>query len=249
MHLPADTAQLLVEAAFSEIAEVERLMSPKAPGEDVRRVLEASAGDEIALHPLTAAVLRLAESIHLLSDGVFDIARTQRTGPAARYCWISENRIQINIPGLLDLGGIAKGFAVDRAQAILREGGVAWAMVDAGGDAAAFGQPQWFSIRHPLEAGASIGGFEFSDCALATSSAQFTTHLVNGETQHHLFDPRINQFGPLSRSVTVIAASCVLADALTKVVYFLGTAAAPALKNVNAQGWLWDEATGWVPLA
>ncbi len=240
-----DTSAACVDAAFAEIELVDKLMSPKATGIDITKIKDARSGEVVELHDYTAEVIRVAESIIASSGGAFDIFVGPADSPRVQIAWISAKQIRVDVPGLVDLGGIAKGFAVDRALKILREGGAAWALVDAGGDAAAFGRPQRYSIRHPLLDGQSIGALEFSDCALATSSPQFTREVSRERVQHHLFDPAERVFGPVDRSATVLAKSCMIADALTKVVYFRGDSARPVLEKWDATGWSWTTAAGW----
>lgn len=243
------TSADLIDSAFARIGDVDRLMSPKAPGVDIKRILDARAGQEIDLAPSTVEVIRLAQKISTLATGSFDIRRSQPHRPPAAFSWISDSRIRVEAAGLLDLGGIAKGYAVDQALAVLRQGGAEWALVDGGGDAAAFGTPQKFSIRHPMCDGATIGTVEISECALATSSPQFTARGAGEGLKHHLFDARLKCFGPVGRSATVVAPTCAVADALAKVVYFEGNAAHSVLQAFEARGWWWDEATAWHALA
>lgn len=132
----------------------------------------------------------------------------------------------------LDLGGIAKGYAVDRAVATLRAWGVTGALVNAGGDLYAMGttesgDPWQVGVRSPHDPARLAGTFPLSDRAVATSGdyEQYFDH--DGRRYHHLLDPATA--APRTsgtRSLTVAAESCMTADAAATAVFGLDASAA-----------------------
>jgi FAD:protein FMN transferase len=122
----------------------------------------------------------------------------------------------------IDLGGIAKGFAVDCAIEVLKNKGVRAGLVNAGGDLRAFGlQKETVRIRCPLEPSRAAGSIALQNRALATSATYFSRRKVAGRMCSELIDGRTQR--PLidDVSVTVAAEDCMTADALTKIVFAL----------------------------
>jgi FAD:protein FMN transferase len=127
----------------------------------------------------------------------------------------------------IDLGGIAKGYAVDRAVAALQAWGITGALVNAGGDlyvlgTSAAGEPWRVGIRSPDEPTRLAATLELQDRAVATSGdyEQYFEH--DGRRYHHLLDPRTAApHYTEGQSVTVIAGSCMAADAAATSVFGL----------------------------
>jgi thiamine biosynthesis lipoprotein len=164
-----------VDRAFHEIARVHALMSFHASGSDVTRLNRLAHRASVTVHPWTFAVLREARLTARASRGLFDITvapRLVRAGvlPVPRgvprphprahqddVVLLAGNRVRFRRPLLIDLGGIAKGFAVDRALHALRAAGVPQAMVNAGGDIACYGsEAQTIHVRLPGAAGGVV---------------------------------------------------------------------------------------------
>jgi thiamine biosynthesis lipoprotein len=141
----------------------------------------------------------------------------------------------------LDLGGIAKGYAVDRAVAALRAQGVRDALVNAGGDLRAIGTRTWTVEAGQRDARTDNGAGAASLRLALVSGAVATSVYRAGITPGHgdtLIDPRRCRRAPVDCVVTVAAPRCVLADALTKVVALSSDAAHPALARFHAVAWL-----------
>jgi thiamine biosynthesis lipoprotein len=139
----------------------------------------------------------------------------------------------------IDLGGIAKGFAVDRALQALRGFGVAGGLVNAGGDLAAFGrQPQTIHIRHPRDPARSICSVEVGDEALASTARRFDPFQSADTTGSAIIDPGTGKSTRLIDGATVRARCCMVADALTKVVMITGTDALALLEQYGASALL-----------
>lgn len=139
----------------------------------------------------------------------------------------AESRIRLSLPGQqLDLGGIGKGYAADRAAEILKSYGIEHALIDTGGDIVAVGsrddgQPWRLAIRHPRSSGimAVIG---VRDLAVATSGDYERYFEVDGTRYNHIIDPRTGWPASELMSVTVLAPTGVQADALATAVFVLG---------------------------
>lgn len=222
-----------IEAAFAEVARVHRLMSFHEETSDVARLRAASAGAAVILDADTVAVLKIAAELHRATDGLFDVTigrqlvrngflpRTSSTD-LARFSGttrdieiIDDTSIRLHRPMLIDLGGIAKGYAVDRAVAVLCDAGVGFGIVNAGGDLRVFG-PVAMPIEVRIGAGTLSVPFEVTDCAVATSDNIRLRRRISGRTvtPHIGIDKRSVI---VDHAVTVIADTCVVADAMTKV--------------------------------
>lgn len=241
-----------LDAAFSAIERIQRLMSFHDPDSDVSRINAAEAGCEIGVDPHTARVLHFARQLSELSDGAFDVAiadvlmrggflpqqgaadpalaatfRDLMLLPGDRVCWRRK--------GWVDLGGIAKGYAVDCAIAALRAHGVAGAVVNAGGDLRFFGEPQPIHVRHPDAPTSLVPLGTFEDCAVATSSGYFSHRTSDGGGTEPLVDPQRRACVRWQQSITVIAPDCMTADALTKAVRLAAQTAPGILEHLRAQ--------------
>jgi thiamine biosynthesis lipoprotein len=143
-------------------------------------------------------------------------------------------RVRFARPLAIDLGGIAKGFAVDAAIASLRASNVTSACVNAGGDLRVFGPDESrIHLRHPVSAQPVADAISLRDAALATSSPCFTRRQWRGCAVSHLINPVNRQALVENFSVSVRASECWLADALTKVVLNADAAAATRLLEAH----------------
>jgi FAD:protein FMN transferase len=144
-------------------------------------------------------------------------------------------RIRFRRRGLrIDLGGIAKGFAVDQAIAALRRRGMAAGLVNAGGDLAAFGPAETVHIRDPRDPSRSILRLAVENAALASSAPRFDPMRSAQTAGSAIIDPSTRAPVEAGVAATVRAPSCMIADALTKVVTIVGAAAAPVLEHYGA---------------
>src|SRR5215467_13609577 len=243
-----------VEAAFDAIERVHRLMSYQAPDSDVSRLNRADGGAAIAIHPWTYSVLRASLELQARSKGLFDIAvapALERLAllpeSSARSVKVSsrqegavelsaDNRARLQVGGSrIDLGGIAKGFAVDQALRVLRDHDVVSGLVNAGGDLAAFGvEDNVIAIRDPRDPTRLLGGVALRDGALASSAATFDPVISGRSLYCAIIDPRTCAPAIATSGASVQTASCMVADALTKVVMLSGTAASDVLDAYSA---------------
>jgi FAD:protein FMN transferase len=249
-------AEGAVEAAFAVVTEVHRLMSFHEADSDVSRLNRAASSGAVAVHPWTYQVMEMAVDINHRSAGAFDIgiaSTLQQLGqlPADEEVrpspvtsipmsdaieLLADNRIRFTHPSVkIDLGGIAKGFAVDRAIDELRGHGVHSAIVNAGGDLAAFGpQPRTIQVRDPRSPDRLICQVDVRDQALASTGRRFDPFRSAAPADSAVIEPKTRTPAHAVHGATVRASSCMIADALTKVVMLAGAEAAAPLSHYRA---------------
>jgi thiamine biosynthesis lipoprotein len=237
-----------VERAFAELSRVERLMSPHLEQSDLSRLTRAPQGAELSLE--TIGLLQRSLELNRISSGAFDptlgqlkqlwgvegdqphlpsaaeiAAVLQQTGP--QRLTIEGLRVTKSAPGLaIDLGGIAKGYAIDRAADLLRQAGVTQASINAGGDLRLLGDRQgrpWrIGIQHPRKPGELLAVLSLTDRAVVTSGDYERFFEIDGVRYHHIFDPATGRPATACQSVTIVAADATLADALATAAFILG---------------------------
>lgn len=240
-----------VDAAFAAIERVQVLMSAHDPASELSRVNAGAHRDPVTVSVETFDVLERGLEIARVSDGAFDFtvapvlanwgllpaALRRRAGGDWRDVSLRPHRcIRFTRPLAIDLGGIAKGVAVDAAIATLRAGTVVSAVVNAGGDLRVFGPgPSRVHLRRPDSARPFAEPFLLRDAALATSSPCFSRRRWRGRTISHLVDPGTGRALSAGISVSVCARECWLADALTKVVLNAPRLAERVLERYEAE--------------
>jgi thiamine biosynthesis lipoprotein len=129
----------------------------------------------------------------------------------------------------IDLGGIAKGHAVDRGIVLLQKAGFGRAMVNAGGDTRVagdrFGKPWMIGIRDPDQRDRVVLRIPLQDASFSTSGDYERYFDEGGTRHHHILDPRTGRSPSGVRSVTIIASSATRTDGLSKTVFLLGAEA------------------------
>jgi thiamine biosynthesis lipoprotein len=152
----------------------------------------------------------------------------------------ADHRVRFRRPGItIDLGGIAKGFAVDRAIAALKRYGILSGLVNAGGDLAAYGPaPYRVHIRDPRAPTQLLCAADVDNEALASSGASFDPHRSPGIGDAAIVDPKTQAPLRAIAGATVRARSCMVADALTKVAMIAGEAADGVLGHYGAEALL-----------
>jgi len=245
-----------IEAAFGAIAKVHGLMSFHDANSDVGRLNNGGWVRPLRVHRWTFQVLEAAVDLHRRSAGMFDIAvapisqelgllpglgadrsaNSASTATTEAIELLSDRRVRFRHPGVrIDLGGIAKGFAVDRAIDVLRDHRMLAGLVNAGGDLAAFGPAtETVYIRDPRDPRRLMCGIEIDNQALASSGNRFDPFRSASPSGPAIIDPRTRQAVRSVNAVTVRAPSCLIADALTKVVMAEGPSAADLLDHYRA---------------
>jgi thiamine biosynthesis lipoprotein len=247
-------ADAAVEAAFADVAEVHRLMSFHEADSDVSRLNREARVRPVVVHDWTYQVLQAAIELNRRSGGVFDIAvapALQAKGllprsdgdaviagapPHQGIELLADGTVRFRTPEVrIDLGGIAKGFAVDRAREALGRFGIASGIVNAGGDMHVFGDvPQTVHVRDPRDPRRLICSIMLANEALASTARRFDPFQSAGTDDTAVIDPATSNPPTALAGATVRAPSCMIADALTKVVMILGTDAGDLLAQYGA---------------
>ena len=244
----ADASEPRFAAAFAAIEHVHRRMSAHDPASDLARIARFAHRRPVRVDRETAAVLRLALRLARATAGGFDAtvprsrARASRAAGLQALHLVPGRRVRTDAPLALDLGGIAKGHAVDRAVAALQRGGASAGIVNAGGDLRAFGGDHWTPVRVRMPGASTIAAplFELRDAASATSSDAFRGSAMA------LFDPSRRRLRSYPGSVTVVAPTCAVADALTKIVALRPGRAPRLLSRLRAHAFrIAPGATSW----
>jgi FAD:protein FMN transferase len=243
-----------IDEAFGAFAEVDRLMSNYRDDSELSRVNRLAARQAVPVSDPLLAVLQAAEQVSERSGGAFDVtvaplvrlwgfkdkkphlpsaAELAAVRPLVGYHNLlidsQSKTLRFARPGVeIDLGGIAKGFAVELAAGVLRRHGLG-GFVDAGGNQYLLGLPpgerSWrVGIKNPVAKEALLGVLELPEGSLSVStSAQDSNFLVaDGRRYGHILDPRTLQPSQAALSVTIVSPDGTLADALSKVGFVLG---------------------------
>jgi thiamine biosynthesis lipoprotein len=227
----ADTAQRALcglEAAFCAIAQVERLMHPTRAGSDLLAIHHGPRGRPVDVHAWTWEVLALSQRLNLVSGGAFDPCLADCAGRIADLELASAHCVIAHLPLRIDLGGIAKGFAVDCALAALRAAGCRRGLVNAGGDLAVFGAGSHSVVIRYQGRDGMVG---LNNAALATSDVCSPARPAEHRGYYHGVDRRAIAAG----RVSISAPSAAVADGLTKCVLAdHGAASASLLEAFDA---------------
>jgi len=246
-------AEAAVASAFLAVEQVFNTMSRFREGSDVWNINASAPGQMVRVSESTFDLIRRAVLISEMTGGAFDItilplmelwrsARQESSLPSiaaieaarARVNWqnilldADERKVGLRQAGMgIDLGGIAKGYAVDAAIATLKEYGIGEAMVDIGGDLYLLGTPQgaeWWliGIEDPRRKGEIFAHLQLRDEAVVTSGDYRWYFVLAGQRFHHIIDPRTGFPVEKIQSVTVIAPNATLADGLSTGIFVLG---------------------------
>jgi thiamine biosynthesis lipoprotein len=244
-----------VEAAMNEIRRLELLMTTWRDDSEVSRINRAAGKAPAPVSHETFEVIEKSLWMSEHSEGVFDITFDVMRGlwrfdenavervPAARdiarlrsligYRHVHTDREHATVfldraESRLSLGGIAKGYAIDRAAAILLAAGVDDFLAQAGGDLyvhghKADGSPWVAGVRDPRgPAGTYFATMPVVDHAFSTAGDYERAFVAKGRRYHHIIDPRTGYPATASRSVTIWAKDALTADALDDAVFILG---------------------------
>lgn len=259
-----DRAQAAVEQAFGSIEALHALMSFHNAHSDVSRLNRYASIAPVAVHRHTAAVIRLSLDISAASEGTFDITiapllvqsgllPAPQGAPAAdpRASWrdiefVDDRHIRFRRPLWIDLGGIAKGYAVDTASEQLSLAEVTQCHVNAGGDLRIEGpMSERVLLQVPDHPPDELPMIELASGSIASSSRLLSLQRgARTPEQPHIHGVQRCPIGR-DRFVAVLATRCVIADALTKVVLAEGAAAAATLRAFEAQALLFEQRHGW----
>jgi thiamine biosynthesis lipoprotein len=256
--LSESRAHAAIDTAFAVIARVHDRMNFHSGDSDVARLNRAEPGARVPVAVETHAVLTLAQRIARISGGAFDPtvasdlvregripapAQARPPDPEARWydIVVEDDDVHLRRPLWLDLSGIAKGYAVDRAVALLGAFGAKAACVDAGGDLRLFGRPQGIALRTGFPEG-TVPVVHLEGGGLACSGGGPDPRPAADGQHRHGATRGATEAG---RFTCVLAGTCAVADALTKVVLALGPASGPVLREFDAAAHLRETDGRW----
>jgi thiamine biosynthesis lipoprotein len=253
--LDAPRLHALFDAATAEIRRLEKLMTTWDPASEVSQINDAAGQHPVVVGQETFDVIREAVHASEISDGCFDITfetlhglwkfdqdldphpptpadvkakvkyvgyRHVKLDPAAHTVFLDESHVRIG------LGGIAKGYAVDKAAKVLLDAGVTSFYVQAGGDLYTHGtKPDGSAWQAGVRDPRGPDGDYFVmmpviDHAFSTAGDYERSYIVDGKRYHHIIDPRTGFPATASRSVTIWAPTALLADEIDDAVFILG---------------------------
>ena len=240
-----------IEMAFAAIEQVQSLMGFHSSDSELSQINTKSHLGLVHIHPWTAEVLATAQELQHQSQGLFNCGvghRLVEAGLLPRHLklnhysfggiedlqFIEPTLVQSMRPLCLDLGGIAKGYAVDKAVEVLLANGILSGSVNAGGDMRIFGNlTQNIQIRNPSKPQELIQVGSMKVGAIATSGLYFSKR--DADAKSYIVNPLNHEHIEFTESYSVIANECVYADALTKVVSVSGNTQHPCLSHFSAQ--------------
>lgn len=262
--LAPQRAHAAIDAAFEAVGTVHAAMSFHEEESDVSRLNREAHRRPLRVRAETYAVIAHAMAMSAVTGGVFDItvapalvARGHLPRPPCApepdgaAIWrdvelLAENRIRFRRPLWIDLGGIAKGYAVDRAMGALLRFAPVQACVNAGGDLRIAG-PDVERVR--LDAGLdgdeTVPVMELADGSLASSAGVIAGRRCGTPPAGPHVDTRTSRAASPLQFVSVAAPHCMDADALTKVVMARGACSAKSLAAFSAHAVVHDAQFGW----
>jgi thiamine biosynthesis lipoprotein len=251
LHAPSrDAAEAAIVAVMAEMHRIDATMSPHKPTSELSLINAHAADRPVVVSEGMFGLLSRALAFSKLSGGAFDITFASaghlydyRAGVAPDTAALADALPLIDWRHLhldaaartvrfarrgvrIDLGGFAKGHAVDNSIAILRRLGIANAMVAAGGDSHVMGsrgeRPWTVAIRDPRREAGVVALLPLQDVSISTSGDYERFFERDGVRCHHLLDPRTGRSPSSVRSVTIIADDGLTTEAFSKTVFVLG---------------------------
>jgi FAD:protein FMN transferase len=252
-------------ASYEEMQRIENLLSCEKDNSEISAINRASGLHPVKVSYETLEMLKRSKAYCKKYYGLFDVTigplsdlwgfsedkeivlpkdkTIKRLKKLVNYkdMIINENDTTVFLKkkGMsIDLGGIAKGYAIDRGSAVLKNMGITNFILNAGGDIYVSGtrdkETLWkLGIKHPRNTNDLIGEFNLKDYAVATSGDYERFKIINGVRYHHILDPRTGYSGRLSESSTILAPSAEEADATATYVFLLGWKKTLSDKNLN----------------
>ncbi len=245
-----EAGELAMAAVMAEMHHIDDTMSPFKPESELSRINREAASKAVPISQPMYDIIARSIDFSNLSGGAFDITfasaghlydyrqaikpsdeELERARAAIGYRNLmldpQARTVRFARPGVrVDLGGFAKGLAVDNGAAILRRRGIANAIVTAGGDSHVVGdrrgRPWTIGIRDPRRPGQVVAVLPLQNVALSTSGDYERYFEKDGVRCHHVIDPSTGKSPSGVRSVTVIAADGLTSEGLTKSVFVMG---------------------------
>ncbi|HXL96801.1 MAG TPA: FAD:protein FMN transferase [Steroidobacteraceae bacterium] len=248
-----------IDAVMDEMRHIDDTMSTYKPSSEVSRVNALAATQPVPISLELFKLLGTALEYSRITQGAFDItyasvgymydfrehkkpteSQIEAALPAVSFRHVlldaRTHSVRFSQPGVrIDLGGIAKGYSVDRGIEILQARGYTHALVNAGGDSRVigdrFGRPWVVGIRHPDHPDQVITRIPLVDSAFSTSGDYERYFDEGGVRYHHIIDPHTGHSASKVRSATVIAPTATRTDGLSKTAFVLGPDEAMRIYN------------------
>jgi thiamine biosynthesis lipoprotein len=255
-----DKADRAIDAVLDEMRHIDDTMSTYKPTSEVSQVNAHAAAAAMPISKELFDLLTTAAQYSVITEGAFDItyasvgymydfrkhirpdeADISKALPAVNYRHVlldvKKQTVRFSQQGVrIDLGGIAKGYSVDRGIEVLQGLGYTRAYVSAGGDSRIigdrFGKPWMVGIRDPRKgAGEVITRIPLTDAAISTSGDYERFFEEDGVRYHHIIDPHTGHSASKVRSATVIGPYATRTDGLSKTAFVLGPEKAMEIYN------------------
>ena len=253
-------AEQAIDAVLAEMRHIDDSMSTYKPTSEVSQVNDKAAHAPMHIGKELFDLLTTAKEYSVITDGAFDITyasvgymydfrnhvrpsegQIEKALPAVDYRHVQldpkKQTVQFSQKGVrIDLGGIAKGYSVDRGIDVLKSLGITRAYVSAGGDSRIigdrFGKPWMVGIRDPTKGeGAVITRIPLVDAAISTSGDYERYFEEGGVRYHHIIDPHTGHSASKVRSATIIGPNATRTDGLSKTAFVLGPEKAMEIYN------------------
>jgi FAD:protein FMN transferase len=246
----ADKGNEAIEAVMAEMRRIDNLMSHYKPESELSQINARANREPVQVDKELFALIKLSTHYSQITEGAFDItyasvgylydyprhvhptdAQIKAALPAVNWRNMlldeAHHTVRFEHPGMrIDLGGIGKGYAVDRCVAILQARGFQRAVVTAGGDSRIIGdhmgRPWLVAIRHPDNPKKVVTRIPLSDSAMSTSGDYERYFDENGVRYHHIIDPRTGHSASKVRSATILAPTATQTDGMSKTAFVLG---------------------------
>ena len=249
-HEDAARAEALLKEVLAEMRRIEQTYSPYIEASELSRLNREAGTGWVDASPEMIELLAKSAQVSRMTEGAFDItyasvgryydyragerpddAKLEAGLEAINYEFVeldaAAGRVRFAHPLVyIDLGGIAKGYAVDRCIELLERAGVTQASVAAGGDSRIlgdrFGEPWTVGIQDPRETDTMAVLLPLVDVAVSTSGDYERFFEEDGIRYHHILDPSTGDSARQSWSVTILGTEATLTDALSTSVFVLG---------------------------
>ena len=246
----ADKGEAAIDAVMAEMRRIDELMSHYKPESQLSRINARAAQEPVQVDPELFDLIKLSTHYSIITEGAFDItyASVGHLYDYPHHVKPTEEQIQAALPAVnwrnmlldpvnhtvkfehqgmrIDLGGIGKGYAVDRCIAILQARGFKHALVSAGGDSRIIGdrmgRPWFVGIRNPDDKSKVVTRIPVVNEAMSTSGDYERYFDEGGVRYHHIIDPRTGHSASKVRSATILGPTATQTDGMSKTAFVLG---------------------------
>jgi len=239
-----------IDAVMAELRRIDNLMSHYKPESQLSQINQYANERPVAVDKELFDLIKLSTHYSQITEGAFDITyasvgylydypnhvhpteeQIREKLPAVNWRNIlfdeEHHTVRFEHPGMrIDLGGIGKGYAVDRGIDILKARGIQRALVTAGGDSRIIGdrmgRPWLIAVRHPDNPNKVVTRIPLSDSAVSTSGDYERYFDEGGVRYHHIIDPHTGHSASKVRSATILAPTATQTDGMSKTAFVLG---------------------------